>query len=54
MRFGAGPEKLEPAWAAVARELGIDEATAQTAHKNCKLPPNINPAAAARFMTLPA
>jgi hypothetical protein len=46
--------KLEPKapWRAVARELGVSDGAAQTAHRNEVLPANISPAAAARFLTL--
>ena len=37
-----------------AAKLGVKENVAQTAHKNCKLPPNISAVAAQRFMQLPA
>jgi hypothetical protein len=39
-------------WVAAARELGVNPALAQDACRNNRLPPNVNPAATARFLTL--
>jgi hypothetical protein len=46
--------KLEPRqpWRAVVRELGVRDGAAQFAHRNQAMPPNVSPAAAARFLTL--
>jgi hypothetical protein len=46
--------KLEPRqpWRAVVRELGVSDSAAQFAHRNQAMPPNVSPAAAARFLTL--
>ena len=46
--------KLEPRqpWRAVVRELGVGDLAAQFAHRNQAMPPNVSPAAAARFLTL--
>ena len=53
---GAPPKSSNPVshGPRIMRELGVPEAAALKAHENCKMPPNINPAAAARFVTLPA
>jgi hypothetical protein len=39
-------------WVAAARELGVNTAVAQDAFRSNKLPPNLNPGATARFLTL--
>jgi hypothetical protein len=39
-------------WRAVSRELGVSDSAAQFAHRNQAMPPNVSPAAAARFLTL--
>jgi hypothetical protein len=46
--------RLEPTrpWIAVSRELSINEALAQRAYRAKLVPPGLNPAAAARFLTL--
>ena len=46
--------KLEPKapWRAVVRELGVSDSAAQFAHRDQAMPPNVSPAAAARFLTL--
>jgi hypothetical protein len=46
--------KLEPKapWRAVARELGVNDGVAQTAHRNGTLPANVSPVAAGRFLAL--
>jgi len=45
---------LEPTrpWLALARELGVKVTAAQASHRNQALPPNLSPAAVARFLTL--
>jgi hypothetical protein len=49
-------EKLQPKapWRAIVREFGINEAVAQDAHRNYKLPPGITGDAVSRFLELPA
>jgi hypothetical protein len=39
-------------WLAVAREFGINEGLAQRSYRAQLVPPNRNPATAARFLTL--
>jgi hypothetical protein len=41
-------------WAAAFRKLGVNLALAQDSYRTMKLPPGVNPATAAKFLTLSA